>query len=274
VSTSFQQQYGPWALIAGGSEGIGLSFARQLAKAGLNLILLARNATALNDAADELRAAHPVDIDAHPFDLTAENLEARLAAVCGDRDIGLLVYNAGAMHGADLFLDTPLASARQLIRLNCDGPVTLCHQLAGPMRARGRGGIILMSSMSGLAGGAYIAAYAASKSFDITLAEGLWAELAPFGVHVLGLIAGATDTPAMGRSGVRFTRAPMTADAVAAEGLAHLSAGPLHVAGDDNRAFAAILRGERNNAIETMSAGAASLYLRPYPLEAEAPGDG
>ncbi len=93
-----------------------------------------------------------------------------------------------------------------------------------------------MSSMSGLTGGAYIAAYAATKAFDIVLAESLWAELAPCGVHVLSLVAGATDTPAMAASGIQFEPGhAMDPMAVAREGLARLPHGPLHVAGDNNR---------------------------------------
>ena len=124
-----------------------------------------------------------------------------------------------------------------------------------------------MSSLSGLTGGAYIAAYAATKAFDIVLAESLWAELAPCGVHVLGLVAGATDTPAMSASGITFESGqamdPMT---VAREGLTQLPHGPLHIAGDDNRLGAAILRGEdRRQSVALMSAGSAGLYGLPMP---------
>jgi short-subunit dehydrogenase len=190
-----------------------------------------------------------------------------LADITDGLDIGLLIYNAGAIHGAGLFLDDPLQKARKLIHLNCLGPAIFCHQLGNAMRQRRRGGIILMSSLSGLTGGAYIGAYAASKSFDIILAESLWAELAPCGVHVLGLIAGATDTPAMAASGIDFEPGhamdPMT---VAREGLAQLPHGPVHVAGDGNRAGAAILRSEdRRQSVSLMSAGSAGLYGLPVP---------
>ena len=134
------------------------------------------------------------------------------------------------------------------------------------MRDRGRGGIILMSSMSALFGGAYIAAYTGSKSFDITLAEALWAELSPLGVGVLGLIAGATNTPAMGRAGVVVGQNAMQSREVAQEALAALGRVPVHVAGEGNRAFAGMLRSsERETPIEMMSQGAAAMFGRPYP---------
>lgn len=270
MSESFAQQYGPWALIAGGSEGIGLSFAHQLAAAGLNLVLLARNETALDAARESILTSFPaVVVRTHTIDLTNAGLSSHIEEITNGLEIGLLIYNAGAMHGAELFLDAPEATAHQLIALNCSGPVAFCHQLGSAMRQRGRGGIILMSSMSGLAGGAYVASYAATKSFDITFAEGLWAELKPFGVNVLGLIAGATDTPAMARSGIRFDPdgqySPMEAEDVAREALAHLAAGPLHVAGKGNQRLAALLRGDRHQAIEMMSMGAAAMYNRSYP---------
>jgi short-subunit dehydrogenase len=267
MSYPLLQQYGPWALIAGGSEGIGLAFAQQLAAAGINLLLIARRSEPLQAAREQLLRDYPVEVRIQTLDLTAADLEEQLADITGGLDIGLLIYNAGAIHGAGLFLDEPLEKAHKLIQLNCLGPTIFCHQLGNAMRQRRRGGIILMSSLSGLTGGAYIGAYAASKSFDIILAESLWAELAPCGVHVLGLIAGATDTPAMAASGINFEPGDaMDPMVVAQEGLAQLPHGPLHVAGDGNRAGAAILRGEdRRQSVSLMSAGSAGLYGLPVP---------
>ena len=266
------ERYGPWALLAGGSEGIGLAFARELAAAGVHLILLARNEERLSAAAETLRGESSVQVQTRAVDLTSPSLEKEAAELSSRYEIGLLIYNAGAVHGADLFLDRPLAQARQLVDLNCHGPIVLCHTLGRGMRQRGRGGIVLLSSMSGLGGSAYTATYSATKSFDIVLAEALWAELSPCGVHVLGLICGATDTPAMERSGVEFGGqtgiVPMAPEEVAREGLAALAEGPLHVAGDGNRAIAPLLRGPREQAIELLSMGAASLYDKPWPPEA------
>jgi short-subunit dehydrogenase len=267
MSNTHLQQYGPWALIAGGSEGIGLCFARILAAAGINLVLLARRSEPLQAAKQQLCEEYPIEVLTHSLDLTAADLEKQLTGITRDLEIGLLIYNAGAVHGAGLFLDEPLERTRKLIGLNCTGPAIFCHHLGSAMRQRGRGGILLMSSLSGLTGGAYIAAYAATKAFDIVFAESLWAELTPCGVHVLGLVAGATDTPAMNTSGIHFEPGqamdPMT---VALEGLEQLPHGPLHVVGEDNRQGAAILRGEdRRQSIALMSAGSAGLYGLPIP---------
>lgn len=264
------KQYGPWAIIAGGSEGIGFSFAKQLAQAGINLILLARREEALTQAQQALQQDYSVDVRVHCVDLTSPQLESQLTDITAGLEIGLMIYNAGAMHGAELFVDDSLAKAQQLINLNCHGPAVFCHLLAKPMRDRGRGGIILLSSMSGFAGGAYVAAYAATKSFDIVFAEALWAELKPFGVNVLGLVAGATDTPAMANSDIDFDSesgvTPMQPDDVATEGLQNLSNGPIHVAGETNRAVAQMLSADRLQAIELLSMGAAGMYNKPFPV--------
>jgi short-subunit dehydrogenase len=270
MTTGLRQRYGPWALIAGGSQGIGLSFARRLAASGINLILLARRTAPLQDAAAELAEEFDIAVVTRSLDLASGPVEAEVRDLMQDREIGLLIYNAGATHGAGLFHETDFSEAGKLVGLNCMSPLVLCHLLGGAMRKRRRGGIILLSSLSGLAGGGYIAAYAATKAFDIALAEGLWMELKPYGVDVLGLIAGATDTPAMRSSGADFAAygaTPMSADAVAEEGLDALGEGPLRIAGAGNRAFADVLRdGNRQPAMEAMTAGSAMLYGLPFPI--------
>ncbi|MBK7250810.1 MAG: SDR family NAD(P)-dependent oxidoreductase [Gammaproteobacteria bacterium] len=272
----FTRQYGPWALIAGGSEGIGRSFAHQLAARGLHLILIGRRTGTLEAAANDIRERFDVQVSTHAEDLTAPDLDARLEALVAAREVGLMVYNAGATHGAGLLHDTPLEEALALVRLNCVGPLTLVYQLGSRMRARGRGGIILLSSMSALAGSGYVATYAATKAFDRILAEGLWWELGAFGVDVLGLLAGATETPAMARSTIRYDRSgtaagqaamqklsivPMDPDDVAREALEHLGHGPIWIAGEKNRATAERLaRTPREEAITLMSEASAKLH--------------
>src|SRR5687767_7848319 len=203
-SDLFHARYGPWALIAGGSEGIGRSFAMQLAERGLDLLLLARRGGPLAETAQEIRERFRVQVITQTLDLTASGLDSAAEALTDNREIGLLVCNAGATHGAAMLLDRPVDAALALVRLNCVAPLVLSHAVGAQMRTRGRGGVILVSSIAGLAGGALIAAYAASKAFEIVLAESLWYEFGTAGVDVLGLIVGATVTPAMLRSGMKF----------------------------------------------------------------------
>jgi short-subunit dehydrogenase len=264
---SFADTYGPWALIAGASEGIGASFARQIAETGVNLVLVARRVEPLAEIAAAIRAATGVEVRTVAADLTSDGLVAQLAPATDDIDVGLVVYNAGATHGAVRFHEQDVELPLGLVRLNCIGPVVLAHHFGSRMLERNRGGIILMSSMSAVAGAALTVTYSATKAFDQVLAEGLWAEMGPHGVDVLALIAGATRTPAMERSGALIGGEAfpgMDPEDVASEGLANLGNGPTWVAGEDNRAGYDFLRTlPRADAVGFMSQGARTIYGLP-----------
>ena len=139
------------------------------------------------------------------------------------------------------------------------------------MKARGRGGILLLTSMAGLSGSAYMATYAATKSFDLVLAESLWHELGPHGVDVMAVVAGATRTPSMLRSNERFEAYPgiMEPDEVARGALENLGRGPVWVAGAHNRqAAAGLLPVSRTGLVNAMSEATAGLYGLPFaPVE-------
>jgi short-subunit dehydrogenase len=224
--------YGPCALVLGGSEGIGRAFADELAHAGLDLVLVARTPAPLAAAAAEIRAAHGVQVHTCVRDLSAPGLEAFADEVLAAHAPGLVVCNAGATHGVGRFLEQPLEKALALVRLNCLLPVTFAHQSLARRRGR-RGGLIVVSSMSGVCGSGLVATYAAAKAFEIALCEGLHWELAPQGLDVLCAVAGLTDTPAMRRSGLSFEAAAakgyqaMPASAVARGALAQLGRAPV-----------------------------------------------
>src|SRR5262249_58658636 len=114
--------------------------------------------------AGELRAKHGVEARTVLADLTASDLDTRVAAATRDLDVGLLVYNAGAVHGGASFHDQPVGHALGLVALNCTGPLLLAHRLGGRMRGRGRGGVVLVGSLICLAGGAHVAAASASQA--------------------------------------------------------------------------------------------------------------
>ncbi|QGP79424.1 SDR family NAD(P)-dependent oxidoreductase [Sphingobium sp. CAP-1] len=225
----FADRYGPRALILGGSEGIGAAFAEGLAAAGLDLTLVARSAQALEETAAAIRRSHGVDVEMIQLDLTRADIEARAGEIVAARDYGLIIYNAGATHGVGLFLDQPVDHALNLVRLNCAAPIAFAHHGLAAMRSRGRGGLLIVSSMSGMVGSGYVAAYAASKSFEIVLAEGLHWELARDGVDVTCAVATLTDTPAMRRSGMVEIEGlvPMDAGAFAMNALDALGTAPV-----------------------------------------------
>jgi short-subunit dehydrogenase len=191
------EKYGPWALIAGGSEGIGACIAHHLARAGINLVLVARKLGPLETVAASLRAQTSAEVRILALDLTGAAMLDRIREASDDVEVGLLVYNAGASHRTGPFVDWPLEDVLKVIRLNTEGQAVLAHHFGKKMAARGKGGIILMGSLAGNAGSPSVIPYAGAKAFSQIFSEGLWWEMKQRGVDVLHVVVGSTDTPAM-----------------------------------------------------------------------------
>src|SRR5690242_4367915 len=204
MTDEFAQRYGRWAVIAGASEGVGASLADQLAARGLDLVLIARNQALLDEVAAGVRQRHHVDARAVPLDLTVPDISERVADATDGLEVGLVVYNAGAANRTVEFLDDSFDDSLRQIKLACVGPVALARHFAPAMRERGRGGIVLVSSLACLAGASLLAVYSAVKAFNVNLAEGLWAELRPFGVDVCCTPLGMTYTEAFQRLRVPY----------------------------------------------------------------------
>jgi short-subunit dehydrogenase len=235
---SFADRYGPWAVIAGASEGTGRAFARHLAAEGIASVLVARREAPLIALADEIRAEYRVECVVAPVDLSAADATDRIVAAVGDREIGLYINNAGADPNGARFLDGQLDDWLKLINLNVTTMVRCCHHFAGPMRARGKGGLLLVNSGACYGGGSFMAAYSASKAFMLTFAESLWADLKPHGVDVLTLVLGQTDTPAyrklLAEKGMPAPTNAASPDDVATVGLARLPHGPIRNWGQED----------------------------------------
>jgi short-subunit dehydrogenase len=237
MNREFVDRYGPWALIAGASDGTGAEFARHLASCGLNVALLARRLSLLEALAEEVRSVYGVMVRIASIDLTGSALVAELDLFAEGIEVGLLVYNAGADIRSDYFIDRSVEDALHLVELNCRGPVVLAHKFGREMAERRRGGIILMGSIAGCAGSAHVAVYSATKAFDRTLAEALWVEFGKDGVDVLGATCGLIDTPTNRNLGIpsHFLESGMTSSEVARECIAALPDGPVRVIGEANR---------------------------------------
>ncbi len=259
---NLRSSYGPWALIAGASGGIGAEFARQLAAAGLHVILVARRAEALEELAQSLRAAHGVQVRTASIDLAAPDLQERVRAAAEGVEIGLLVYNA-AFTRIGPFFSQSLEDKLRILDVNCRGPVVLAHELGAAMARRKRGGIILLSSMAGLQGAPMLAMYGATKSFDRVLAEGLWEELRAEGIDVIACCAGATRTPTYEASKpVSDPAIIMETEPVVRETLAALGKTPSFIPGAVNRAAAFVMERllPRAAAIRTMGKATRKMY--------------
>lgn len=237
-------RYGPWAVVTGGAQGIGGAFADALAAAGLALVLVDRDGPALAAKAGELRAggAEVVEVVVDLADPGAA--DAVLAALDG-RDVGLLVSNA-AVAVVGRFVDQTLASKQAQLDVNCRVPLELVHHLLPRLVARGRGGVILLSSGSAMRGSPLVAGYAATKAWNLLLAESLWDEVRADGVDVLAVLPGTTRTP--GWLGDDPQESLSTANVmepadVVEEALAALGAQPSVIPGQANRDAEAFMAG-------------------------------
>lgn len=268
MTDAFADRYGPWAVVAGASDGVGAAFAEALAQRGMNLVLLARRHSVLAELAAGIGSRTGVQIRALAIDLSERDAADRIIDATGDLDVGFLVYCAGADPDFQPFLTNSLAAAEALVQRNCVVPMQLCHHFAAPMAGRGRGGIVLFGSGAGLVGGPNMVAYGPSKAFGMVMAEALWSELSPKGVDVIGLILGKTDTPALrrleherGRLGSpdEVPEGADTVDTVIAEAFAHLGDGPTVFVGEQMRAAVAMLgQVGRNDAVRLMAAASAA----------------
>ncbi|OBH59444.1 short-chain dehydrogenase [Mycobacterium mantenii] len=265
---TFATKYGPWALVAGASDGVGAAFAEGLAERGVDVVLLARRQAVLDRVAAEIEANTSAQTRTIAIDLARPGAAATIAAATEDLEIGMLVYCAGADPNFEPFLANSIEAAEAMVQRNCMVPMQLCHHFAPAMVQRGSGGIVIFGSGAGLAGGPNMVAYGASKAFDMVFAEALWAELHDKGVDVLGLILGKTNTPALRE--LEYSRGqlgspdevPSDAAAVSdviAEAFDNLDNGPTLMVGDTMRAAAQLLASlSRNQAVELFAQAAAA----------------
>ena len=131
----FSARYGPWALVLGASNGIGASFAAQIAEQGVNVVLVARTVGPLEATASEIARSAGVETRALAVDLTADDMLDQLAAGTDDLDVGLVVYNAGADQ-VDYFLRRPASDADFIVRLNCVGPTKVAYHFGHRLTKR------------------------------------------------------------------------------------------------------------------------------------------
>lgn len=182
------------ALVTGASSGIGREFARELARRGTSVVLVARSGDALRTLADELRAAHDVEVEVLPADLTDPDalagVEDRLRQEDGSVD--LLINNAGS-GGVGRFEELDIDQAQQQIALNVLAPVRLAHAALPRLHAVG-GGLLNVSSIGGNQPVPYMAVYAGTKAFLTGWTEAIHEELRSSAVRVTVLAPGFTAT--------------------------------------------------------------------------------
>ena len=233
-------RYGRWALVAGASEGLGAAFAAQLAARGMPLVLVARRGDLLAGLQAQLTTEHQVEVRCLVGDLADPTVAEALADAVAGLELGIIIYNA-AYTSVGPFTEAPEDEIERVVDVNVRGPLRVLRSLVPDMCARGRGAVVLMSSLSGLQGTPYISVYAASKAFNTILAEGLWYELRSHGVEVVACCAGAMRTPGYIKSFDRDVPGMLSPEEAARRTLDGLGRGPRLVPGVANRLIAVLM---------------------------------
>lgn len=224
-------------MVTGAASGLGKEFASQLAARHLNIIAVDIQEQLLHEHVAFLQEHYGITVLPAVVDLAQPDFLETLLKIVGEREVGLLANVAGLSYVGE-FLDIPLAHLQKQISVNCLAPMTLGYHFGQQMRQRKRGGIIFISSASAYQGTALVANYAATKAFNLILAESLWDELRTSGVDVLGFAPGATNTPGFHKDNPQYRAVAMPymeAAPTVAEAIAALGRTPSTVAGRSNR---------------------------------------
>ncbi len=188
-----KEKYGPLALVAGASEGIGAAYSDYLAAEGMDLILIARRKEPLEQLAASLINKYNINVTTLNCDLSELGAARHIKEFVSDKEINVLVYNA-ALSYIGPYDDDTVEHNIAIASCNMITPMTMVRVFGEEMLKRGKGALILMASLAGFQGSGYLASYAATKAFNRVLAESLWYEWKNRGVDVIACCAGATST--------------------------------------------------------------------------------
>ena len=197
--SDYKARYGEWALVIGGSVGLGEAFARELARRGMNVAITARGQDRLDVAAQRLRDDFRVEVKTIVADLSDPHILELLLAGMGAAPVDFLIYNAAIANGGE-FIGQDIERHLSNIQVNCIAPTVIVHHFAREMAARGRGGIAISSSLASAQGLYAWASYGASKAYENLLSQTLWYELGRKGVDATSFMIGQTYTPGFQRN--------------------------------------------------------------------------
>lgn len=188
-----KDKYGDWAVVTGATSGIGLELATQLANAGFNLIINARNAGKLKLVAEDLKSKYNIQLKIVDGDVSEQSGIEKIIHASQNLDVGLLINNAG--YGTSgLFVNSSIHVEKNMLRVNCEAVLLLTHYFSQRFKQQQRGGIIFLSSLVAFQGVPYAANYAATKAYIQSFAEALSAELKPYHIDVLVAAPGPVDS--------------------------------------------------------------------------------
>lgn len=208
---NFLTKYGSWALVTGASSGIGREAAIALAKAGFNLVLVARNRSAMDELTKSFEKPHDIEVRVVTTDLAQANAVEEILAVTNGLDVGLAVLAAG--FGSSVpFIQSDLSNELSMLDVNCRAVLALAWHFGRQFARQKRGGIVLFNSLLAFQGVPTSANYAATKAYIQSLAEALHVELKPFGVDVLAAAPGPVNSGFASHANLKYKLAQSPAD--------------------------------------------------------------
>jgi uncharacterized protein len=240
MKKEFKVAYGEWALVTGASSGIGKALVFEIAKKGLNVVLVSRRQNELDQIALEIQNKYKVSVMVIPADLSTEVGLIKVKNETEGLNIGLLVLSAG-MESNGLFTKSSLEKEMQLIQLNVLSTMVLTHHFAKKMEAQKKGGILLVSSLTAHMPSPYFSNYAGTKSYVLNFGISLYGELKSKGIDVSVLSPGVTNTPMSENTGIDWSKTPvktMSPEDVAYEAIHYFEKKLSIVPGKGNRIMA------------------------------------
>lgn len=240
----FVNRYGPWALVTGASSGIGAESARQVSRRGLNVVLVARRRSRLEDLAEEIEQSSGVEAIPVVVDLTQPDFLSVIRSTTDRLEVGLLINNAATSPwgGGNPFLDNPIQDELSVLDVNVRAPLLLTHHFAGLMRERQTGGVVFVSTAAAPQGVPEMANYFATKAYDLVFGEALWREFKTHDLDVLVLCPGSTRTEsAIEHMKPREVERAMHVSSVVSAALDSLGNRPIVIPGLQYRVFFFVL---------------------------------
>lgn len=236
--SNFKNKYGDWALVAGAALGLGESFCTQLAKRGINIIMVDNQLEAMEKLSKKLISKYGIETTTLTIDLFESDSSNSILEKIQNIDCRLMIYNA-AFSRIKKFVDHTPEELESFVNVNISAQLKLVHGFSKMLIDKNKiGGIILMSSLAGLLGMQLIAPYASSKAFAWNLAEALYHELKPNNIDVLACIAGATETEAYLKTNPQYGGLKpqvQKPDVVAMSALMELGKRAIYISGRSNR---------------------------------------
>lgn len=244
---TIKNNFGTWALVTGASSGIGKEFAIQLAKQGINVVLIARREILLQELSARLERDYNVLTKNLVLDLTSNDIIERIEEQTKDLEIGTVISNAGGARMGS-FHKIPMTDFESMIKLNISAQMKISHWFTSRrIKENKKGGLLLVSSTTAFQGVPYGADYSAAKAYILNLGEALNFELKEKEINVTVLIPGPTDTPGLNDNkdadmAAHLPMKPQPPSELVQEGLqAILKNKPSHIGGRANRIMSRVM---------------------------------